>query len=76
MTQCIGSLSMEAEIFELLTDRDAASAAEGQGHRMQRPAANAVLTTAVDTWGQSWTLRGLCKTQFEEVQANGSPERR
>jgi hypothetical protein len=31
MTQCIGSLSMEAEIFELLTDRDAASAAEGQG---------------------------------------------
>src|SRR5690348_1648646 len=32
-----------------------AAGAEGQGRRIQRPVANAVLTTVLDTWGRSWT---------------------
>jgi len=35
--------------------------AEGQGLRLQRPAANAVLTAVVDAWGQSWTPRCLSR---------------
>ena len=39
-----------------------ASEAEGQDRRVQRPAANAVLTTVVDTWGRFWTPRCLSRS--------------
>src|SRR5689334_346170 len=50
---------------------------------MQRPAANAVLTTVVDTWGRSWTLRcpsrssGLIRrTAVDSCGPGHSPEKR
>ena len=39
-----------------------ASEAEGQDRRVQRPAANAVLTTVVDTWGRFCTPRCLSRS--------------
>ena len=44
-----------------LPDRDAASEAEGHGTPVRRPAANAVLTTAADTWQRAWTPRAARK---------------
>jgi hypothetical protein len=57
----VGYLGMEAEIFDSLPDRDAASEAEGHGTPVRRPAANAVLTTAADTWQRAWTPRAARK---------------
>src|SRR5215472_13351014 len=54
-----------------------------RGRRVQRPAANAVLTTAVDTWGRSWTPRcpsrssGLLRRTAVDSRGPGnSPENR
>ena len=50
---------------------------------MQRPAANAVLTTVVDAWGRSWTPRCLIRSsdliRWTVVDSRGprhSPEKR
>src|SRR6476659_10011950 len=60
-----------------------ASGAEGQGSRIQRRAANAVLTAVVDTWGRSWTPRcpggssGLLRWPAVDSRGPGrSPENR
>src|SRR5262249_7069318 len=52
------------------------------GHRIQGPAANAVLTTVVDTWGRSWTPRcpirssGLIRRTVVDSRGPGhSPEK-
>ena len=62
---------------------EAACQAEGQDRRIQRSAANAVLTTVVDTWGRSWTPRCLIGSssllRWAAVDLRGprhSPEKR
>jgi hypothetical protein len=64
-------------------DRTPRPRAEGQGLPVQRPPANAVLTTVVDTWGRSWTpicpgrsSRLIRRTAVDSRGLGHSPEKR